>query len=533
MCGLTALCAETLFAQHNQLLLRPGTTHRLPQGGIELPLPRDSRDDVLPAPRVYTYQMTKGNTRKNVEMYDPRELWHNEQTIGRWSTDNGTRMTLAVIKRLNPTGFERQHVTYEEYLNADTSPLSLNESDPSKKITAWATAYRNKKTVARAPETEMRHFSRLWRLAEPENPFFIGYTFQFSQISASQRFAPDTWFALLFDLPPGSDLAATEREIVRNFLPRISGFRPENNDLLESRSRRFQNENEKDQPTATLRERILSSIRHQQDWWYAESGHYLLISNIGSRHQVMLRSLQKELEELRGGFATLIPPRVQISEVSVLRIFADETDYVRYVGAQLAWSGGLWMPSRRELVVRPLTSHRSRDVREQIRTTAYHEAFHQYLFYALNQRPTSPWFNEGHAMLFEFAEFKNNRLVLQESEQAVELLLNAIDAGRINLSNLMESDYAAFYDENEEQRRLNYAQAWGLIYYLHKDAVNENPNIYNGMLDAYVDLVMKDDPLEATRRIVNIAGIDRLQSSFINFWTNRNLRARARRKDPF
>ncbi len=531
---LLMLSVLPAFGQRERApVLRPGPARRLPAAGIEMPLPRDSRDDVVPTPRVYTYQVTRGTEQFRAELYDPRELWFGEHTVGRWSDPAGTRMTLAVIAHMPPAGFAREHVSHAEYLAAERIPVNLAGQTAQKTLSEWTTAYQGAATFARAPEISLRQFAGLWRLGQPHNPLFIGYAFQFSRISAGQRFAPDNWFVLLLELAPGTDPADAEREMLRNFLPRISGFRPEAGDALESRSRRFQTGSDDGQPVATLRERILDSLRHQQDWWYAETRHYLMVSDVGTRHHVMLRSLQSELEELRGGFAKLVPPRVPFSEVSVLRIFAEEDDYVRYVGQEHSWSAGLWMPNRRELVVRPLTSDRSRDVRERIRRTAYHEAFHQYLFYALNQRDAAPWFNEGHAVLFENAEFRNNRLTLQEPEQLVETLLKAIDEGRIDLGRMMEMDYAGFYDNSTNLRELNYALAWGLIYYLHKAAVHESPNIYKGLLEAYVEQTMQHDMRQATRLTMRDIGYDRLQNSLISFWSNRNLRARARRSEPF
>lgn len=531
---LLTLLALPLYGQRERApVLRPGQARRLPAAGIELPVPRDSRDDVIPTPQVYTYQVTRGGEQFRVELYDPRELWFGEHTIGRWGDAAGTRMTLAVMEYMPPAGFEREHVSHTDYLAAERVPVNLTGPATQKTISEWVTAYRGTATFARAPETSLRQFGGLWRLGQPNNPFFIGYAFQFSRVSAGQRFAPDSWFVLLFDLATGTDPNDAEREVLRNFLPRINGFRPEAGDALETRSRRFQAGGDDGQPVATLRERILDSLRHQQDWWYAETRHYLMVSDVGTRHHVMLRSLQNELEDLRVGFAALVPPRTQFSEVSVLRIFAEEDDYVRYVGQAHAWSAGLWMPARRELVVRPLTSDRSRDVRERIRKTAYHEAFHQYLFYALNQRDTAPWFNEGHAVLFENAEFRNNRLTLQESEQLVEILLKAIEEDRIDLGRMMEMNYNEFYDNSNNMRELNYALAWGLIYYLHKGAVHENPNIYRELLTTYVNHVMQHDMRQATRLTMHNIGYDRLQNSLISFWSNRNLRARARRSEPF
>ena len=37
----------------------------------------------------------------------------------------------------------------------------------------------------------------------------------------------------------------------------------------------------------------------------------------------------------------------------------------------------------------------------ELLSTIRHEAFHQYLSYALSMIPSSPWFNEGYAQYFE------------------------------------------------------------------------------------------------------------------------------------
>ena len=64
-----------------------------------------------------------------------------------------------------------------------------------------------------------------------------------------------------------------------------------------------------------------------------------------------MERLRREIERARNCFMSWFPPQVRINEVSVVRIFNDRDEYTRYVGGEMEWTGGVWQPARRELVI--------------------------------------------------------------------------------------------------------------------------------------------------------------------------------------
>ena len=86
--------------------------------------------------------------------------------------------------------------------------------------------------------------------------------------------------------------------------------------------------------------------------------------------------------------------------MNVARIFNERDDYIAYVGKDKEFSAGLWMPSKKELVISPVPrGDQDYQKTEQLKTIR-HEGFHQYLHYALDEVQVSVWFNEGNATFF-------------------------------------------------------------------------------------------------------------------------------------
>jgi hypothetical protein len=232
-------------------------------------------------------------------------------------------------------------------------------------------------------------------------------------------------------------------------------------------------------------------------------------------------------------FQRFVPPVKEITAVSVLRVFAAPEEYDAYVGPQLDWSGGLWVPSRKELVVKPIDWGGSKDQRDRILATTYHEAFHQYLFYALDQIETSAWFNEGHAQFFQNVEFRGAGMAVREDEQAVGVLLEILQAGAPNLEAILNLSYEQFYAQNSETRRHNYALTWALVYYLRRAVPPNSKSPYAGVPDRYVKAIAETrDGRKATEIAFQGINLPLFTQDFAEFWKSRNRRGAAERA-PF
>jgi hypothetical protein len=284
------------------------------------------------------------------------------------------------------------------------------------------------------------------------------------------------------------------------------------------------------------KQRVIAGIRNLNDWWYVETDDFIILSDLSTRYRVMIQDLQSELQLLRGAFEELIPATRRISDVSVIRVFGSEKQYTSYVGPRHTWTAGMWMPSRGELVVRPLTWGSSDRKREQFLSTIYHEALHQYVFYALGKVQTSPWFNEGHAVFFEDAHILSGRVEIEEDKKRVELLEEILAQDNLGkqLPYLFSLDYPDFYSSNNKLRRINYTLAWAVIYYLHKADKESIPPRVANILPAYLKALSKTgDMKKATGAVFGDDALTVFTKDFDDFWNSDLRRVRARRRKIF
>ena len=130
--------------------------------------------------------------------------------------------------------------------------------------------------------------------------------------------------------------------------------------------------------------------------------------------------------------------------------------------ARVRWSAALWSPQHRELVL-----YYPPGGSETLLRTVWHEALHQYLDYACSMLQTPPWFNEGHAVLFERPHFDvAGSPVFDPDPEAVQVIKGDTAAFAEYLPALLDMDYPEFYAGSGEERRLKYQLAWSLAYFL-------------------------------------------------------------------
>jgi hypothetical protein len=227
-------------------------------------------------------------------------------------------------------------------------------------------------------------------------------------------------------------------------------------------------------------------------------------------------------------YRSLLPPLTETRDISLIRIFQFKSDYDTYVGEDLRWTGGMWIPRRRELV---LTQEFHT---EEIMSTLRHESFHQYISYAWGMLTPSPWLNEGHACFFENAQIDSKgRISFEEDLKRVQILLENLDAATAIIPQMLSMDYTDFYGGGGSSagRSLNYALAWGLAYYLQKGAPQERNTPFKEILGNYaLSLAASRDYTEANAITFSEVDIKVFQTNFREFWSKR--RASAMQYDP-
>jgi len=507
----------------------------LPDMGLRANLmPRAVPAPLAPA-KTYTYTFQRGKKTWKSEMYDPRELWVRSQHEGRWEDKDGNILVLATIRSLFPGPFDKEHVTREVYeqavVRARKTPVAWNATT----IKEWIVSFTGG-SVARSQAVRGRFF-RLANLVrfelggKPRNA--LAYAFRMKVPGGTGE-----WMFAFCEPNAAVSLVKAVEAMENGFFGKLLAVRT-SRPRSSSEPRSFQSgrrTSDEDLSPQFLESRrtAVESIRNMKGWWHAETKNYVFLSNLGLRHGAMVKDLQRNIELLRSAYAMLVPSRVDIEAVSVVRIFATSKEYVRYMGKEHEWSGGMWVPDRKELVIRPVDWGGSKDQRDRVFEMTYHEAFHQYVFYALDQVHTSVWFNEGHAEFFANAKIRNGQLVVEESDRGWEEIKPMIESGLVPVRELLEMEYEDFYDRDEEKRRQNYALAWAVVYYLRKGAPLERPPRNANIPERYVDALWKTrDPSKATAAAFEEVRLAVFERAFLLFWQSRNRRSTAKRNRLF
>jgi len=468
--------------------------------------------------------------------YAPRDLWRAAQFGGQWEDKYGNRLTLARVLYPFPANWPSPHVpreTYDEVIRSVTNGTSETLAEDA--LADWVKDFAGAQSVT-GHAVKRRPFS-LGELIEYDveadtKGWMAGYCFRFRTDRSGRRY-----FALLH-LHPDLKSDRARKAIHGDFLPSLKQPRF-------TRTKRT-NRGAQYQDAALLKrvgrgkeflrslERARKSIAATTGWWTVETPNYILASNLGAGKGTFVKQIQTDIELLRAAYEVFMPPRKPVSAISVVRIFASEREYVSYVGAGHAWSCGLWVPARRELIIKPLEWNSKREAREQTLRTVYHEAFHQYLHYAYDELETAAWFNEGHACFFEGAEIKRGRVCIEEYPMRLKCLAALVKSGGLDISKLLQLSYGEFYASDEQVMMGNYATAWGLIYFLRKYASLDSDSDYGRILQRYADeLWSSRNSRKATEAAFEGIDIGTFQKDFVEFWHTKKARTAAERNDIF
>lgn len=511
--------------------LRFSRTTDLPNVGLRLKLMPEFKERPLPPPTSQAF--TRGNER--MELYTLFDLWYRTQHAGAWVDDNENSMTLAVITAPLPAAAPGQGRTTLAEFGKRTAASATNPpaSWTPERLSAWAADFTEARsataqTLPRKPGTlaEVVSFA-----CEGIDPGTVCYAFRLNRAASGQSRAPQDWFFVMFALGPSDDVEKARKTIQEDFLPSITVARSKaTGDVGPSKT--FQNK-----PGAKLqrspefiasRDQVADSIRNMKDWWFVETENYIILSNLKSRYRDMVRDLQTHIEALRSGYELCMPPPGEIKAISVIRVFGTAEEYQAYVPREIEWSSGVWMPEKKELVIKPTEWGGSKEQREMTLHITSHEAFHQYLFYSYPSSHPAMWFNEGHADFFGAAKMENRKLEIGENESRARLLDTLILGSEPDLRALLAMDRDAFYGGGETGRSEHYALAWAVVYYLRKECEFDTSSPYARVLSRYAEALARNGDGDAATRAA-FGGIDltAFQKDFTKFWRSNNKRARA------
>lgn len=514
----------------------------LPNAGLKLKILLSSKESPLPPPTVGRYQIKDGNGKlvKEGESYLPRDLWLADQFIGAWTDESGNTMCLMKPAYPLPDGFKRQQVDKDEYKEAVSTLISnrteWTEDELEKFISDYAGAAELKKgTVDKIP-SNLKSVSK-YNIESPKKKGTV-YIFTPSRTASAPQKDNDRYIAYFTFGPLVSSDKAT-RLLDTAFLPSISSSTTpsqfaQKNDM----SKLFQNKpnimqsksssTNKSPEFLESREMVRSSIKNMKDWWSVETDNFIILSNLKPKFKALVQDLQNNVEYFRDAFEQFIPPFTEIKAVSVIRVFGTPEEYKAYVPENMAWSGGIWMPMKKELVIKPLDAGSGKDQKERVLKTTYHEAFHQYIFYAMDMIDTAPWFNEGHAQLFEEAKLSGKSIEIGEEPNVAAYLEDLYKKNIADVEKLLKLTHPQFYAGSDEDRKKKYAMAWALVYYLRKYAPLENKQYAEIPVKYAKALWETKDAQKATDIAFDGIDLKKLNDDMHKFWTSSGQRAKAK-----
>jgi hypothetical protein len=155
-----------------------------------------------------------------------------------------------------------------------------------------------------------------------------------------------------------------------------------------------------------------------------------------------------------------------------------------------------------------------------------HEAFHQYLFYALDKINTPMWFNEGHAELFAHSKVSSRGITLEEDKRGLSKLAALIKSGQIDLKRHIYSSHQNYY----ENKDLNYPLGWALCYYLRKAAPLYKTKNYKEIIPRTIKALRdKKSADKATEEGFYGIDLNEFTKDFCTFWMSKSMRSKAAR----
>jgi len=292
----------------------------------------------------------------------------------------------------------------------------------------------------------------------------------------------DSLFGVAF-----SSAVAEQRDMLgafRNSIKRFKIIDPDEDDEAEgadSGAGIFVDSTQKPEEWRNARKKKLAGLK---DWAALDTENYLIVYNKQVKKR-LLKSIAKHIEAIRKQiYEKLFPPVREMKAISVLRVCKDAQEYHRYGGPR--GSAGYWSRGDEELVFYQDKSNKKDSLR-----VLYHEAFHQYIHYAVGDVSPHSWFNEGHGDYFAGHNYKSGKFKSDVFRWRTGIISNAFSQKTwVPLRKFLKYTQREYY----ANPGLCYAQGWSLVYFLREIEVRKVRKYkqYWGLLDRYFEAIKRN-----------------------------------------
>ena len=218
--------------------------------------------------------------------------------------------------------------------------------------------------------------------------------------------------------------------------------------------------------------RVEARRRLSKGWKALDTENFFIAYHTDNRS--LVRRIAEDLESIRPVYEKYFPSEKPIDAVSIVRVCRDRDEYLRY-GAPPT-SGGYWSSLAKELVFydyskRPPSQAKNKKWKPKKQDTyivLYHEAFHQYIYYAAGQLAPHMWFNEGLGDFFSGTTLSRLTKKLKKVDLNRWRIHTVKDAERnekfMPLDKFFRANRSMYY--NPRMVGMMYAQGWSLCYFL-------------------------------------------------------------------
>lgn len=489
----------TLTAAPRRRMHELGKEQSIPSVGLRIRIPSGARRQMLPPLKVRATKKSDGSA-----MYGTMDLWKQSQAVAVWS-GGGIAVELARVK--HPPFAGRDGLTSVAW--AKKFWRNYTEPPDEAEILRWGKAFFDIDADRMVGIETRGDFT--WRHLEP----------------------PKHGAAVFFG--SGENSGETYMFMIRIRWSGIGGGDRDWRRLAErcaTSAKMIPVQKVDDSGSGVYAERLAQaqkSVAGMHGWYIRETPNYIFVSDQRSRSD--MRRLQNDLELARDIFSRYFPPSRDRQCVGVVKLFAERSEYLRYVGKKLNWTAGVWRPAERELVVSPLgVQVNDRTARRYMREVALHEGFHQYIFYAAGEVDPQLWFNEGCAQFFENCSPRDGMIAAPERRNAAKLAEAAAECR--DLKTFLRLNHAEFYAANNRTR--NYALSYALCYYLLRGAPALGEEKFAAIPSRYIEELRRTrDPNRALGSAFAGVDIEELSAKLKKFWSDREQQRRAREyRDP-